>query len=81
VKIFFRTLSILGIESTDNEDPFVIRRDLDRLCGARYEVRCRTSRFNVCGDPTSGSDFAIGDQTLCAAVATRLDGLDNTNQT
>jgi hypothetical protein len=56
----------MGIELIGNENPFVRRRDLDRLLDVRHEILFRTSRSNAWGDLTSGSDFVIGDQTLCA---------------
>lgn len=58
----------MDIELIDNENPFVGRRDLDRLLDVRHEVPFRTSRPNAWGDLTSGSDFVIGDQTLCAVT-------------
>ena len=58
----------MGIELIGNENPCVRRRDLDRLLDVRHEVLFPTSRSNTWGDLTSGSDFVIGDQTLCAVT-------------
>ena len=58
----------MGIELIDDEDPFVVWGDLDRLRDVRNEVRFRPSRSNAWSDLFAGGDFVVGDQTLCAVT-------------
>lgn len=58
----------MGIELIDNEDPSVVRRNLNRLGDVRNEVRFRASIADAGGKLFSSRHLEVGDQALCAVT-------------